>query len=146
MTLYRQLIVIVSMLFIAGFIGSFSISSSNLRHFLDKQLASHAQDTATSLGLSLSPAVQNNDRAVMEAMIDAVFDRGYYQHIELTAVGGETLLERSNPVSIENVPGWFVRHMAIEPPEAEALVMAGWRQAAIVQVRSHPGHAYRELW
>ena len=146
MTLYRQLIVIVSMLFIAGFVGSFTISSSNLRHFLDKQLASHAQDTATSLGLSLSQAVQNNDQAVMEAMIDAVFDRGYYQQVELTAVGGERLVERSNPVRIENVPGGFVRHMAIETPEAEALVMAGWRQAAIVQVRSHPGHAYRELW
>jgi diguanylate cyclase (GGDEF)-like protein len=146
MTLYRQLIVIVIALFIAGFIGSFSISSANLRHFLDKQLASHAQDTATSLGLSLSTAVHSDDQPVLEAMIDAVFDRGYYQRIEVTAVNGETLVERSNPVRIKDVPDWFVRHVGLDTPGAEALVMAGWKQAATVHVSSHPGHAYQELW
>ena len=146
MTLYRQLIILVIVLFIAGFTGSFSISSANLRHFLDKQLASHAQDTATSLGLSLSSAVQSDDLPVMEAIIDAIFDRGYYQRIALTAVNGMTLVERNNPVRIKDVPDWFVRHVELDTPDAEALVMAGWKQAATVQVRSHPGHAYRELW
>jgi diguanylate cyclase (GGDEF)-like protein len=146
MTLYRQLVVIVIALFLTGFVGSFSISSANLRHFLDKQLVSHAQDTATSLGLSLSSAIQSDDRPVLEAMIDAVFDRGYYQRIEVTAVNGETLVERSNPVRIKDVPDWFVRHVGLDTPGAEALVMAGWKQAATVHVRSHPGHAYHELW
>ena len=146
MTLYRQLIILVITLFIAGYIGSFSISSTNLRHFLDKQLASHAQDTATSLGLSLSSAIQGDDLPVMEAMIDAVFDRGYYQRIAVTAVNGMTLIERSNPVRIKDVPDWFVRHVGLDTPGAEALVMAGWKQAATVHVHSHPGHAYRELW
>lgn len=146
MTLYRQLITLVIVLFIAGYIGSFSISSANLRHFLDKQLASHAQDTATSLGLSLSAAVQSDDLPVMEAMIDAVFDRGYYQRIALTAVNGMTLVERSSPARIKDVPDWFVRYVDLDTPDAEALVMSGWKQAATVHVRSHPGHAYRELW
>ena len=146
MTLYRQLILIVSILFIAGLVGSFSISSTNLRHFLDKQLASHAQDTATSLGLSLSSVISDDDRPVMEAMIDAVFDRGYYQQVEVIDINGVMLLERSNPVRIEEVPDWFVRQVSIETPVAEALVMAGWKQTATVHVRSHPGHAYRELW
>jgi diguanylate cyclase (GGDEF)-like protein len=146
MTLYRQLIVIIIALFMAGFIGSFSISSANLRHFLDKQLASHAQDTATSLGLSLSTAVHSDDQPVLEAMIDAVFDRGYYQRIEWMSFNCETLVERSNPVRIKDVPDWFVRHVGLDTPGAEALVMAGWKQAATVHVRSHPGHAYHELW
>ena len=146
MTLYRLLIVIVTMLFLAGIAGTFSISSTNLREFLDKQLASHAQDTATSLGLSLSWAMQDNDLQVMEAMIDAVFDRGYYAQIVLEDVSGETLIERSNPIRIRDVPDWFIRHVELATPEAEALVMAGWKQSATVHVRSHPGHAYRELW
>ncbi len=54
MTLYRQLILIIIVLFAACFLASVTISISNLRNFLGEQLASHAQDTATSLGLSLS--------------------------------------------------------------------------------------------
>ncbi|MEN8108531.1 MAG: EAL domain-containing protein [Pseudomonadota bacterium] len=146
MTLYRQLILIVSILFITGFIGTISISTANLRHFIDEQLTSHAQDTATSLGLSLSAAMQSNDLPVMDAMIDAIFDRGYYRYIAVIDVDGTTLAERSNPVRLGNVPAWFVNNITLETPTAEALVMSSWKQAGTVQVSSHPGYAYRELW
>jgi hypothetical protein len=52
MTLYKQLTLIIIVLFMAGFIGTVTISTGNLRHSLAGQLESHAQDTATSPGLS----------------------------------------------------------------------------------------------
>ena len=110
------------------------------------QLESHAQDTATSLGLSLSPYMQRNDTAVMSSMVDAIFDRGYYKTISVIAVNGEPLIERSNPVTSEGVPSWFVDYIDLRLPAAEAMVMSGWKQAATVVVASHPGYAYQELW
>ena len=146
MTLYRQLTLIIIVLFMAGFIGTVTISTGNLRHFLTEQLESHAQDTATSLGLSLSPAMQRNDLPVMISMVDAIFDRGFYQSIVVETATGETLIERHNPVDSRDVPGWFTRYFSLDVPTADAVVMSGWKQAARVNVASHPGHAYRELW
>jgi diguanylate cyclase (GGDEF)-like protein len=146
MTLYRQLVVIIIALFTACFLASVSISTGNLRSFLGEQLESHAQDTATSLGLSLSPYMQSNDTAVMRSMVDAIFDRGYYRTISVIAVNGETLIERSNPVSSKAVPSWFIDYIHLRLPAAEAMVMSGWKQAATVVVASHPGYAYQELW
>jgi len=146
MTLYRQLVVIIISLFTACFLVSVTISTGNLRSFLGEQLASHAQDTATSLGLSLSPYMQRNDTAVMNSMVDAIFDRGYYRTISVIAVNGEPLIERSNPATSEDVPSWFIDYIDLQIPTAKAMVMSGWKQAATVVVASHPGYAYQELW
>jgi diguanylate cyclase (GGDEF)-like protein len=146
MTLYRQLALIIALLFVAGFIGTLTISTGNLQQFLTNQLASHAQDTATSLGLSLSQPMQDNDLPIMNSMVDAIFDRGYYHSIVVESADGESLVERSSTMDTRNVPGWFTRHIRLEVPQGDALVMSGWKQAATVTVSSHPGHAYRELW
>ena len=146
MTLYRQIILSISLLFVLGFLGTVIISTDNLRTFMSAQLESHAQDTATSLGLSLSPPMQAGDMPVINSMVDAIFDRGDYQEITINTINGEELLKRTSPTGIDQVPDWFVDAISLKPPTANALVMSGWRQAASVQVTSHPGHAYNELW
>ena len=146
MTLYRQLVLIIIVLLAAGFIGTVTISTNNLRHFLGKQLESHAQDTATSLGLSLSSHMQSNDLPIISSMIDAIFDRGYFKSINVVTASGEVLIERSNPLQIEDVPDWFIEKVDFQVPTVEAIIMSAWKQAGTVQVTSHPGHAYRELW
>jgi len=146
MTLYRQLVLVIILMFIAGFIGTVTISTGNLQQFLAGQLKSHAQDTATSLGLSLSQPMQNDDLPIMNSMVDAIFDRGYYRAIAVKSMTGETLVERSRVMDTRTVPGWFSRLISLEAPRGDALVMSGWKQAATVTVTSHPGHAYRELW
>ena len=146
MTLYRQLALTIISLFTACFLVTVSISTDNLRSFLGEQLEAHAQDTATSLGLSLSPYMQSRDVAVMNSMVDAIFDRGYYQTIRVVPANGKPLIERSNTVTNTGVPSWFTDYIDLELPVAEAMVMSGWKPAATVFVASHPGHAYQELW
>ncbi len=146
MTLFRQLILWVTLLFLLLFAGTWLVNLGSARQFLQEQLASHAQDTATSLGLSLSPHMAKRDLPVMESMINAVFDRGYYRLIRLRDMAGKTLLERKAEVDVEGVPGWFVKWVPLETPVAKAEVMSGWRQAGEVMVQSHPGYAYKALW
>jgi len=146
MTLYRQLVVTIVTLFTACFLISVTISTGNLRSFLGEQLESHAQDTATSLGLSLSPYMQRNDTTVMSSMVDAIFDRGYFRSISVIAVNGEPLIERSNPATSDGIPSWFIDYIDLRLSAAEAMVMSGWKQAATVVVVSNPGYAYQELW
>jgi diguanylate cyclase (GGDEF)-like protein len=146
MTLYRQLIIFTLALFFLLFTGTWYAKLDSTRAFLADQLESHAQDTATSLGLSVSQHVIKNDMPSVESMISAVFDRGYYEVIKLVDVKNKVVLERVQKVKIENIPPWFIRWLPLNPPEASANVMSGWIQAGTIVVKSHPGYAYKTLW
>lgn len=146
MTLGRQLFLIIALLFTLVFAGTFLISMENTREYLVAQLESHAQDAATSLGLSLSPHMAEGDRVIMERMVDAIFDSGYYRDLVVEDMHGKPMIERHRQVRLDGIPDWFVNHLVLDTPRADALIMAGWRQGGVVWVRSHPGYAYEELW
>jgi diguanylate cyclase (GGDEF)-like protein len=148
MTLYRQLVAFTLILFLMLFTGTWVAKLQTMRSFLVAQLESHAQDTATFLGLSISQQIRDfeQDQPVAETMISAVFDRGYYRCIKLVDAGEQVLVDRTLEVKTENVPDWFIRMFPLETPEAGANVMAGWIRAGELRVKSHPGYAYQTLW
>lgn len=146
MTLYKQLATSIFILFTAVFIGTVITSTSNLRSFLETQLETHAQDTATSLGLSLSPYIQQHDLPIINSMIDAIFDRGYFQSIQLVDNDGNTLAEKTRNIKDNPAPEWFIKLVSLQSPHAESALMSGWKQAGSIHVVSHPGFAYSEIW
>jgi diguanylate cyclase (GGDEF)-like protein len=134
------------MLLVLVFMGTFIISVQNTRDFLDSQLESHSQDTATSLGLSISTHLAGGDIATVTSMTDAIFDRGYYRLVKIEDMNGVVLVERQLSLTLEGVPAWFVEHFPLTTPIGESIVMSGWVQAGKVIVQSHPGLAHRQLW
>ncbi|MCW8883116.1 MAG: EAL domain-containing protein [Sedimenticola sp.] len=146
MTLSKQLVVLIVALLLLVFAGTFLISVHNTRDYLEKQLAFHAQDAATSLGLSISPHLAENDIATVTSMTDAIFDRGFYRVIRVEDMQGKPLVDRVLPIQIEGVPDWFIEQLPLTTPEGEAMLMSGWLQSGRVIVNSHPGYAYNQLW
>ncbi|MDR9498391.1 MAG: EAL domain-containing protein [Hydrogenovibrio sp.] len=133
-------------LFLVVLVGTFILQLNSTRQFLANQLTSHAQDTATSLGLSLTSVADPDDPSTMETMINAVFDRGYYSHITLRDRQEEVLYQRTNSQQIEGIPDWFIQAVAMEAPKSHALIQSGWMPIGELTVQSHPGYAYSELW
>ncbi len=146
MTLSRQLFLLIVGLVILLFAGTLAISVHNSRDYLESQLGSHAQDAATSLGLSATSHVDSGDQAMVTAMVNAMFHRGDYLSIRFQDLQGGTWLERAVDLQLDDVPGWFQRALSLQPPQRSATMMAGWRQVGKVVVVSHPGLAYRKLW
>lgn len=146
MTLYRQLLIFTLFLFFILFAGTWAAKLQSTRTFLHDQLETHAQDTATSLGLSISPHFARNDLPAVETVINAVFDSGYYRVIRLTDISEEVLIDRTLTVTIEDIPKWFIKLIPLETPGAESLIMTGWIQAGDIFVDCHPGYAYKTLW
>ena len=144
MTLYRQLVIFTVSLFFILFAGTWFAKFESTRLFLTNQLESHAQDTASSLGLAISQ--YPDDLVSVETMVNAIFDRGYYETIRFMDPHGKILLERNLKVVIEGVPAWFINLVPLKVPEANAYVTAGWRQAGTIYVKSHAGYAYKSLW
>ncbi len=146
MTLYRQLFLFILFLFVFFFTVAWLAKIESTRSFLMNQLQSNAQDTATSLGLSVSSYAEDGDLAAVETMVNAVFDRGYYTSVRYQDSTGNVLVERSQPVTLENVPEWLFDLIHLKTPEANAKVMEGWQQTGTIFVQSHPGYAYKTLW
>lgn len=146
MTLNRLLLLFLGSLLGLLLAGNVLLNISVTRDYLQDQLLSHAQDAATSLGLSLSSVIDARDLVAAERMIDAIYDSGSYRRIVMFDVADKALITRYGQVSIEGVPLWFTQVITLETPVAEAQVMAGWTQLGTLRVESHPGYAYQELW
>ena len=146
MTLFRQLIIAVVILFICLYAGNTLVSLHNNRLLVEDQMRVHAQDTATSLGLSMTQAARDKDIATLDAMFNAVSDSGYFQRIYFSDLEQNIVIERDFPVSIESVPNWFLSIVSLPSPEGQAEVSSGWQQLGRLTVISHPGQAYSKLW
>jgi diguanylate cyclase (GGDEF)-like protein len=140
------MLIFTSILFAILFASAWIIKLHGTRTFLQDQLESHAQDTATSLGLSIQPYVTEQDLATVDSMMNVVFDRGYYRTIRLTDLEGKVLIERQQEVRIGDVPDWFIHSIPLSTPKAETIITAGWQQIGHLSVESHPGYAYKTLW
>lgn len=146
MTLGRQLALTGLALLLCLFIGMTTFLVKNTQEFLDNQLASHSQDTATALGLSLTYVMKENDATTASRVVDAVWDRGFYRSITIQSGNGAPIVERSTEVKIERVPAWFVDLVKISTSPKEALIMDGWQRVGKVIIESNPGYAYQQIW
>jgi EAL domain-containing protein (putative c-di-GMP-specific phosphodiesterase class I) len=146
MTLTRQLLVGITAVFVALLIGVEAIYLVLARSALEDQLNAHANETATSLALTIGSRMATIDPALVNTIANPVFDRGHFDLIEVRRPDGNVAFSRKlESVEIE-VPGWFVRLAAFEPPTGRAMISAGWRQLGQAVVRVHPKFAYKQLW
>lgn len=146
MTLSKQLLILISTLFLMIFSVNFIISVDNIRSYLEGESEVHAQDTATSLGLSLSPYMVDETDPVIETMMNAIFDMGYYQEIKLVNVDNKPLITLTNKKEYEGIPDWLIKYIPMKTAVAESEISSGWNISGTVYVAINPGYAYRKLY
>jgi len=146
MSLSKQLLFLISALFLIIFSLNFALSVNNIKGYLEGEAKIHAQDTATSLGLSLSSYMVNETDPVIETTMNALFDMGYYQEIKLVNVERKALVTLTNKAGLEGVPAWFIALLPMQTASAESEISAGWSIAGVVSVTLNPGYAYLKLY
>ncbi len=146
MTLFRQVAVLISVIFVAQLVVLGMSDFRRSSRFLQGEMQTMAQDTATALGITVANASQTDDRAVIEALFNAVFDSGYYSRVELLSAAGEMLHEKTQPVLIRDVPAWFVEWVPLTGATGRSQVMKGWVPYGTLSVTLHPGYAYAGLY
>jgi len=65
---------------------------NNIKSYLEIESEIHVQNTATSLGLSLSPHMADDKDPILRTMMNAIFDGGYYKEMRLVDVDGNDLV------------------------------------------------------
>ena len=146
MTLFKQVALVVSLVFLLIIVtitvGDFRRSGS----FLEGQLQTSAQDMATTLGIAISNSSSLDDVAAYETLFNAVFDSGYYSSIELVAPDGEIIHKKIRVVEIQGVPDWFVSLVPLWPAIGTSQVMQGWVPLGTLKLTLHPGYVYTNLY
>lgn len=146
MSLSKQLLTLVSALFLLIFSLNFVLSVKNIRDYLQGEAKIHAQDTATSLGLSISPHISNPHDPSIKAMVSAIFDMGYYKEIRLVDNNNIELINVKSDKNIEGVPGWFIDFLPISAATGSSEISSGWQISGIVHVTVNPNYAYLKLY
>ncbi len=146
MSLIRQIWLLLSATLMVAFIGSFAVWMASSRDYLETQLRLKNADNAQSLALSLSQ--QRGDLSLMDLAVSAQFDTGFYRSIRLLDAAGKVVSnhEAATRHANQSAPNWFVSLVNIESPAGVAQVTDGWRALGSVEVVSHSGFAYDQLW
>ena len=146
MSLRRQFTLALLLVFTTLMLAMILVSVIGTRRYLEQQLASHAQDAATTLSVPLGQAFGNDDKVLAQTHVASMFDRGYFKSISVLGNDRNAILKREMPERIEDVPLWFIAWFPISTPTGEAFLGSGWRQLGKVLVVSQPTFAYQHLW
>lgn len=147
MSLTNQLIATVLAVLLGLVLSTFYILSDSSRNTLLTQLESHAEDSATHLGLYLAPYMQQKDKATIATAVNAIFDSGFYNQIVIQDNDGGVLYSKTYDAGTDiNAPAWFISLIPITPPEKARQIAYQWQQVGSIHVRSRAGYAYEQLW
>ncbi len=146
MPLRRMLILSVGALLVMLLLGNSVLNIISARHYLQSQLQTHAEDAVTALGMSLSSALSAGDEVTAGLVIDAIYDRGYYEHVILWNAKKEPWIVRYGRDMPDTVPAWFSELMHLQGRQAVSDVSSGWKMLGSVSVKVHPGLMYEKLW
>ena len=146
MTLFKQIALLVSTVFLILLLIIVLSDLSRTGNFQQGQLRTTAQDMATTLGIAISNLPEGGDQATLEVLFNAVFDSGYYTRIELVGADGQVIHQKSQALDLEAVPDWFIGLVPLESASGSTQVMKGWTQLGQLNLEVHPGFAYSSMY
>ena len=146
MTLFRQLLSAILAAMLLLYIGNMAVGMRNGKNLVEHQMRTHAQDTATSIALSMTQSANNQDVSALNAILNRVSDNGFYRRIYFQDIDGNLIISRDFVGANHSVPEWFVSLISLSTFEGAAEVSTGWIKQGSVVVVNHPGRAYTDLW
>ncbi|QPF72862.1 EAL domain-containing protein [Roseateles sp. DAIF2] len=144
MSLIRQVWFLLLAVVLAALLGSAAVSTLSMRQLLQTQLQVKNSDNAGALALAMSQ--QGGDAQLMELLVSAQFDTGFYQSLLWRGADGKLVFERRAPARASTAPAWFVALVPIEAPPGTAKLSNGWQAIGSVEVLSQTAYAHDELW
>ncbi len=143
MTLIRQINALFSTILLLVLGTVLGIGFIDSRHYIQNELFTKAQDTATTLSLMMSQSGGNIE--AMSMMADAVIKNGRIQQIVLQDRNGNILFSKKRNIKTE-VPEWFVKIADLSADTAEAEVFDRWRVVGLLSVKADGSDALKYLY
>jgi len=153
MTLSKQLSLMISLIFLVIFTINFYTNLNNIREYLQIETEIHAQDTATSLGISLAPYILDETNPELKSYIEDIFrtsagadSKVSYSRILLKDRYEKVLVDRTGQDDSALPPDWFTALFAMQSVTSESVIDAGWLPGGTIYVTIDPDMSYNKLW
>ena len=146
MTLYRQLLIWMLIVFFSLITSVFVIQFNTTRDYLHEQQSTELTNALSAVSLALSPYLEAKDYVSAESVIHATFDSSFYRQVKLDLMDTHPIIERTYANSVASVPNWFHRVIDIQPITHTIDLTSGWLQLGTLSVTSNPAYAYFQLW
>lgn len=144
LSLIRQILLLVAGTVLLALAGGVTVGVISARDTLQTQLRLKNADNAQSLALTMSQRA--GDRQVMEMLLAAQFDTGFYRSVQFTPADGSVGFGRESEARASRAPEWFTRLAPIDSVPGVAQVSDGRKSLGSVEVVSHTAYAYDDLW
>lgn len=148
MSLLRQLLLSVTIAILIILVGTIFFSINSARQYLNTQLQSQSDSTATSLALTLSQPT-NQDTTVRELLISVLFDSGEFKVVEFLDPTGRIVIRKDMSLRTNldlKAPQWFNNFLPLDSHQAQREVTSGWSQLGVVRLESNDTYARNILW
>ena len=142
MSMHRQiwLAIVISAFVVFG--GGLASSIVNAKVYLESQLTQKNIDNANALALTLTHSTPN--QASADAAVNAMFDTGHYEFIEIKNKQNKAITERYS--NGENTQYAYLQKIIhIHPRMGVAEINNGWKQYGTVYLSSNVSFAYETL-
>jgi EAL domain-containing protein (putative c-di-GMP-specific phosphodiesterase class I)/GGDEF domain-containing protein len=184
MTLFKQIAIIFTLIFVTILSIVMLQNFNNTKEFVKSELYTSSSETAVALGMSInsflinknykpskiqnfedesgledmddseakkavsaqSGSLSKGDIPLFETMINAVFDKGYYESIRLYDMNGNVVIDKSQNIVVKGIPTWFINFVDLESPSAKTYISGGWTNVGIIEVKKHTGNSIVKLW
>ncbi|WP_017223731.1 bifunctional diguanylate cyclase/phosphodiesterase [Moritella dasanensis] len=146
MTLYRQLLIWVLVVFFAIITSVFVIQFNTTRDLLREQQSTEIDNAVRTVSLALTPYLQVNDTVSVKSIFNASFDGNLCSKVHLGMLDDSDEVVLSYPTQVTNVPSWFQSIIIIDPITRTSALTSGLIPLANLTVTSSSIYAYQQLW
>jgi diguanylate cyclase (GGDEF)-like protein len=144
MTLFKQIALIVSVIFILLFLIVLGVAFNVIKESSKKSLYESAQNSATSITLTVDNV--GSDLGSIKTILNAAYDNGNYERIVFIDVNGKVQYSRMKKYDEISVPKWFVDFVSLEPIIAKANLSSGWAVLGVLSVYGDLETVYVQLY
>lgn len=142
MSLFKQIVMIMSLFFVLILIVNFRSATG----LIQNQFDNNAKNTARSLAISLSKVTDLSEISTMKTIVNTVYDSGNYPQIRLVDAEGKELYSRKTDFCSSDVPQWFVEMVSLHTASASNDIMKGSSRFGRLEVHYFAPSAYHSLY
>lgn len=146
MSLFRQISILLLVVFTLLFILILSISFNEIKNSAKESLYENVQNSVSNISLSITNA--NADISTIKTVLNASFDNGNYEKIVFKNLDDNIVYERiKKEEELETqIPSWFLDFVKINEVSSSSTVSQGWSVLGSLEVFANRESLYLQLY
>ncbi|QDF28725.1 bifunctional diguanylate cyclase/phosphodiesterase [Halarcobacter anaerophilus] len=146
MSLFKQISILLSIVFTILFLLIVNISFNEIKDSAQKSLYQNIQNSVSNISLSITNA--NADVSAIKTVLNASFDNGNYEKIVFKDVDEKIIYERTKneEISQNEIPSWFLNLVNIKEVSSSSTISQNWMVLGTLEIFADREVFYTQMY